>query len=126
MPRLERINNLNNVPKDIEELILEMYHSIENEVYPSYNAAMLLFRPIIVHIIKYKGHVEFHDMNYGQMIKHLYNNFDISYEAQSRLYDMKNFVNDINHNCEIVLDEDEDLVFEAWDLVKYLVETIFE
>lgn len=102
-----------------------MSFSISNEIYPSYNAAMLLYRPILIHILKEKGYEDFKEYSYSHTIKTLCSNYDIGNSLRDRMYMMKDFVNKINHQCEIVLDEDRELVNHAWIIVKELVEILF-
>ncbi len=122
---MEYIKNIYAVPKEIKELILEMLHSIENESYPSYNAAMLLYRPILIHILKEDGVSDYHSYNYGDTIRYLCERYELSSEERNDLFTMKDFVNKINHNCEVVMDEDVHLVHKAWDIIKNLVEKIY-
>lgn len=119
-----RIDNIHNVQSDTKELIIEMQFAMDSD-YPLYNAAMLLFRPILVHILKDSGESNYNEMNYSEIILALNKKFLLPESLKECLFGLKNLVNTINHKCQIILDEDKALVEGAIVCVKDLVEIVY-
>ncbi len=118
--------NISSLPEDTKELVKEMYFSIMNKDYPSYNAAMSLYRPILIHILKdHQIQEDYRTMNYTEAIKLIRKYWSIDQKFVDRMFVMKDFVNHINHDCKVVLDKDYEMVIESWKIVKELVEEIY-
>ncbi len=122
---IEAVENLENVLENTKELIKEMFYSIKNEIYPCFNSAMLLYRPILTHVLSDINGYDNSDLNYSQTINEIYELSEISYELKSRMHNMKNFINNINHKYQIVMDDEIDKVIESWNIIKELVEKIY-
>ncbi len=118
-------NNIKSIPEDTRELVIEMYMSITDERYPSYNAAMLLYRPILVHILKDAGHERYWEYDYSKIINIICSEHSIPEHYKEKMFAMKSFVNKINHNCAVVLDDDRKLVEDSWEIIRELVEEIY-
>ena len=122
---IEPLRNIGNTKGDTKELLIEMYYSITNNDYPCYNSAMLLFRPILVHILTDMISTDVSDHNYSSIINEIYSNSNITKELKNELHKMKNFINEINHNYKVVLDKDKNLVEDCWNIIRKLVEAIY-
>ncbi len=122
---IQQAKGLQRLPKDTKELVIEMYMSITNDEYPSFNAAMLLFRPILVHMLKDSGFEISNRMNYSEIINEICLIHGIPNFYKDKINEMKNFVNRINHDYEVVMDEDTNLVISSWEIIKDLVESIY-
>lgn len=118
-------SNMNSVDSKTSELIKEMFYSIKNELYPCYNSAMLLFRPLLSHILTDINGNDNSDLNYSETINEIAEEFNLNSELITRMHKMRNFVNEINHKYEIVLDDDIDKVLESWNIIKELIEIIY-
>ncbi len=125
---LERIesNKLSTLDENTKELVKE-FHSAINAKYPNYNAAMLLFRPLLLHFtkdysIRYYNRIEKFP-NFEKAINYLNDELNLKNWYYNLLLDIKNIVNEINHDFKVLCSGDEEIIENTWDFIKWMVET---
>ena len=117
------VKNLAQVECDnTRELVKEMNNCLYGKGYPLYNAAMLLFRPILVHVLYDLTNESANHMNYEQIIKELDDKNIIDGEITKLAYEHKHISNEVNHNFEVLFDDQHFVAEEAYKIIKYIIE----
>ncbi len=126
---IERIlpHKLKKLEENTRELVKEFYSSL-NANFSNYTAAMLLFRPLLLHLAndynesKYGRTYEFR--NFQEAIDDLNDELNLNTWYYDLLTNIKNTVNEINHDYKVLYSGDEKIIEDTWEFIRWMVEEV--
>lgn len=93
---------------------------------PTYNSSIILFRTILIHIcneIDTNNLEEVTHFGFSDALKYIDSKTDLDKNELNKVWRHKNLSNRVTHNLEVLTKEHEEVFYDLWDFIKYLVES---
>lgn len=93
---------------------------------PTYNSSIILFRTILIHIcneIDTNNLEEVTHFGFSEALKYIDSKTDLDKNELNKVWRHKNLSNRVTHNLEVLTKEHEEVFYDLWDFIKYLVES---
>lgn len=93
---------------------------------PTYNSSIILFRTILIHIcneIDTNNLEEVTHFGFSDALKYIDSKTELDKNELNKVWRHKNLSNRVTHNLEVLTKEHEEVFYDLWDFIKYLVES---